>query len=96
MALAMTDLPQALAVIDQLQRANAEHVQQLKERTTERDYHMRVAEKLAEQVRAASECTSVLHRVVEWWDGLPPNLRQDIEGSGAEPGCIAAARRALR
>lgn len=24
-----------------------------------------------------------LARVLEWWDGLPSNLRQDIEGSGA-------------
>lgn len=31
--------------------------------------------------------------IVMWWDGLPPNLRQDIEGSGAEPGCITKARR---
>lgn len=34
-----------------------------------------------------------LRNVVEWWEGLPPTLRQDIEGSGFEPGCIAAARR---
>jgi hypothetical protein len=33
--------------------------------------------------------------VLEWWDGLPPSLRQDIEGSGAEPGCIAHARTTL-
>ncbi len=32
--------------------------------------------------------------VVEWWDNLPSGLRQDIEGSGAEPGCIAACRHA--
>ena len=40
-----------------------------------------------------AERTVALLRVVEWWDGLPPRLRQDIEGSGAQPGCIAAARR---
>jgi hypothetical protein len=34
-----------------------------------------------------------LASVVEWWESLPPRLRQDIEGSGAEPGCIAKARR---
>jgi hypothetical protein len=34
-----------------------------------------------------------LSEIVAWWDGLPPRLRQDIEGSGAEPGCIAKARR---
>lgn len=28
-------------------------------------------------------------------DGLPPRLRQDIEGSGAQPGCIAVARRLI-
>lgn len=38
---------------------------------------------------------SALRLVIEWWDGLPPNLRQDIEGSGKEPGAIAAARSAL-
>jgi hypothetical protein len=36
-----------------------------------------------------------LERIIEWWDGLPPRLRQDIEGSGNEPGCIAHARCAL-
>lgn len=34
-----------------------------------------------------------LASIVEWWDELHPTLRQDIEGSGAEPGCIAKARR---
>src|SRR3990167_3830337 len=34
-----------------------------------------------------------LGRIVEWWDGLPQKLRQSIEGSGGEPGCIAHARR---
>ena len=34
-----------------------------------------------------------LGSIVQWWDGLPPGLRQDIEGSGAQPGCIAKARR---
>ena len=34
-----------------------------------------------------------LGSIVQWWDGLPATLRQDIEGSGAEPGCIAKARR---
>lgn len=34
-----------------------------------------------------------LATIVQWWDGLPPRLRQDIEGSGAEPGGIAKARR---
>ncbi len=33
--------------------------------------------------------------VLEWWDRLPPTLRQDIEGSGNEPGCIAITRATL-
>lgn len=37
----------------------------------------------------------ILSNILAWWDCLPPNLRQDIEGSGAEPGCIALARRHL-
>ena len=37
--------------------------------------------------------TEALVEIVRWWDGLPPSLRQDIEGSGEEPGCIARARR---
>lgn len=36
-----------------------------------------------------------LVRVCRWWDELPANLRQDIEGSGAVPGAIAGARSAL-
>ena len=42
-----------------------------------------------------AERTIALKNVVEWWDGLPPRLRQDIEGSGAQPGCIAVARRLI-
>lgn len=42
-----------------------------------------------------AERTIALKNVVDWWDGLPPCLRQDIEGSGAQPGCIAAARRLI-
>lgn len=38
---------------------------------------------------------AALYWVVEWWDSLPPNLQQDIEGSGNEPGAIALARKAL-
>jgi len=34
----------------------------------------------------------VVNKVLEWWDGLPPKLRQDIEGSGFDPGAIAPAR----
>ena len=36
-----------------------------------------------------------LRGIIEWWDNLPPNLRQDIEGSGREPAAIARARKAL-
>lgn len=42
-----------------------------------------------------AERTVALKNVVDWWDGLPATLRQDIEGSGAQPGCIAAARRLI-
>lgn len=48
----------------------------------------RTAERFADRVIA-------LDGVLQWWDGLPPNLRQDIEGSGAKPGCIAAIERLL-
>lgn len=41
----------------------------------------------------ASSAKRALSNVVEWWEGLPSTLRQDIEGSGGFPGCIAAARR---
>lgn len=37
-----------------------------------------------------------LQGVIDWWNSLPPNLRQDIEGSGAEPGVIAIARRTAK
>lgn len=50
------------------------------------DNTRRAADRVAER-------TIALRNVVDWWDGLPPTLRQDIEGSGFEPGCIAAARR---
>ena len=38
------------------------------------------------------ESRRCLETIVAWWDNLPPRLRQDIEGSGAEPGGIAKAR----
>lgn len=38
---------------------------------------------------------NALRHVIDWWDSLPPSLRQDIEGSGNEPGAIAIARKAL-
>lgn len=34
-----------------------------------------------------------LGAVVDWWEHLPNDLRQDIEGSGRMPGCIARAKR---
>lgn len=37
-----------------------------------------------------------LRHIVEWWETLPPNLRQDIEGSGADPSCIARAKKFVR
>lgn len=52
-----------------------------------------VADATARHQRRAVDYWNMLRDVVEWWDGLPPGLRQDIEGSGAEPGCIARARR---
>lgn len=36
-----------------------------------------------------------LKLVIEWWEAIPARLQQDIEGSGAEPGCVARARRVL-
>lgn len=38
---------------------------------------------------------NALRGIVEWWESLPPNLRQDIEGSGREPAAIVSARKAL-
>jgi hypothetical protein len=43
----------------------------------------------------AVEYWNALHAVMQWWEELPPNLRQDIEGSGREPWAIVKARRAL-
>lgn len=48
------------------------------------------------RLRAEVEKLQAIPRdVVEWWSGLPSNLRQDIEGSGYEPGAIARCRAAL-
>lgn len=52
----------------------------------------------ADYKRAEAELKAmrnVLERVLIWWTALPPKLQQDIEGSGAVPGCIAAVRVAL-
>lgn len=38
----------------------------------------------------------VVMSILDWWDDLPAKLRQDIEGSGNEPGCIGRARRFLK
>ncbi len=53
-------------------------------------------EEISEVFKARDASEAVLVRVLEWWDGLPPRLRQDIEGSGFEPGCIAAARNHIK
>lgn len=37
-----------------------------------------------------------LSQIVDWWESLPPNLRQDIEGSGNVPGPIGRAMRLVR
>lgn len=42
--------------------------------------------------RAYIDAAKTLMKVVEWWRSLPPNLRQDIEGSAATPGAIRRAQ----
>ena len=42
-----------------------------------------------------ADLVNALEAVAEWWNALPPTLRQDIEGSGAVPGCIANVSAAL-
>lgn len=54
---------------------------------------MSLVENVKRCMKEHGQQDAALRNVVEWWDNLPPRLRQDIEGSGAEPGCIAAARR---
>lgn len=48
------------------------------------------ASPLGQEWRDMREC---LASIINWWEGLPNDLRQDVEGSGAEPGCIVRARR---
>jgi len=38
----------------------------------------------------------VLKQIVDWWNHLPPKLRQDIEGSGNVPGCISRAMTVIK
>lgn len=47
----------------------------------------------AAQFGPLDEPLVALGEIVSWWQSLPSRLRQDIEGSGAEPGAIAKARR---
>lgn len=50
---------------------------------------------IQQQRTAHTDLEKVLEAVAEWWNGLPSTLRQDIEGSGAMPGCIAKVSAAL-
>jgi hypothetical protein len=50
---------------------------------------------MARHQRNATLYWNALRDLVEWWESLPATLRQDIEGSGAMPGCIARAKRLI-
>lgn len=48
-----------------------------------------------EELSELNRLRKVICDVVEWWYDLPPNLRQDIEGSGAIPGAIMRAQKSV-